>query len=387
MVHIDKTIKFLGVRKIAMALSITLLVLSIGSLAVKGLNMGLDFTGGTQLELGLDQPADLNRIREVLSQAGLENPVVVLFGSDTEVLIRTQVSMEDQERQRIAQRLREINPGAEVTDVRRVPAEMVDFLQIVEVSGVSAEQLQEAGIFSRALYGSVRFDTEGDAVNVAVERSLDNVYIGYLIDRIGSVTDSRVELRRSEFVGPQAGEELRDQGGLGMLFALFVVGIYVAARFQYKFALGAVLGLIHNVILVVGMFSLLDLEFDLTVLAAVLAVIGYSLNDTIVVYDRIRENFRKMRRDTLEHVINTSLTQVVERTLVTSLTTLFVLVVLFFMGGELIRGFSAALIAGVAIGTYSSIYICSSLLVTFNLTKEDLMPPPKEGEEQEALTP
>lgn len=387
MVHIDKTINFLGVRKIAMALSVILIVLSVGSLAVKGLNMGLDFTGGTQLELGLDRPADLNRIREVLSQSGLESPVVVLFGSDTEVLIRTQESMEDQERQRIEARLREINPGAEVTDVRRVSAEMVDFLQVVEVRGVSAEQLQDADIFSRALYGAVRFDTEGDAVNVAVERSLDNVYIGYLIERIGSVTDSRVELRRSEFVGPQAGEELRDEGGLGILVALFVVGIYVAARFQYKFSLGAVLGLMHNVILVVGMFSLLELEFDLTVLAAVLAVIGYSLNDTIVIYDRIRENFRKMRRDTLEHVINTSLTQVVERTLVTSLTTLFVLVVLFFMGGELIRGFSAALIAGVAIGTYSSIYICSSLLVTFKLTKEDLMPPPKEGEEQEALTP
>lgn len=387
MVHIDKTINFLGVRKIAMTLSMILIVLSVGSLAIKGLNMGLDFTGGTQLELGLERPADINRIREILSEAGLENPVVVLFGSDTEVLIRTQEAMEDQERQRIEQRLREISPGAGVTDVRRVSAEMVDFLQIVEVSGVSAEQLRDADIFSRALYGSVRFDTEGDAVNVAVERSLDNVYIGYLIDRIGSGTDSRVELRRSEFVGPQAGAELRDEGGLGILFALFVVGIYVAARFQYKFSLGAVLGLVHNVILVVGMFSLLDLEFDLTVLAAVLAVIGYSLNDTIVIYDRIRENFRKMRRDTLEHVINTSLTQVVERTLVTSLSTLFVLVVLFFMGGELLRGFSLALIVGVAVGTYASIYICSSLLVTFKLTKEDLMPPPKEGEEQEALTP
>lgn len=387
MVHIDKTINFLGVRKIAMTLSMILIMLSVGSLAIKGLNMGLDFTGGTQLELGLERPADINRIREILSEAGLENPVVVLFGSDTEVLIRTQEAMEDQERQRIEQRLREISPGAGVTDVRRVSAEMVDFLQIVEVSGVSAEQLRDADIFSRALYGSVRFDTEGDAVNVAVERSLDNVYIGYLIDRIGSGTDSRVELRRSEFVGPQAGAELRDEGGLGILFALFVVGIYVAARFQYKFSLGAVLGLVHNVILVVGMFSLLDLEFDLTVLAAVLAVIGYSLNDTIVIYDRIRENFRKMRRDTLEHVINTSLTQVVERTLVTSLSTLFVLVVLFFMGGELLRGFSLALIVGVAVGTYASIYICSSLLVTFKLTKEDLMPPPKEGEEQEALTP
>jgi preprotein translocase subunit SecF len=387
MVHVEKTINFMGMRKTALTISFILLVLSIGSLVTKGLNLGLDFTGGTQLELGFEEPVNLNRIREVLGETGLENPVVVLFGSDTEVLIRTQESMEDEELRRIERRLRDLEPEAAVTEVRRVPSEMVDFTQIVQVSGVSVDQLRESGLFSRALYGSVRFDTEGDLVEVAVERSLDNVYVSYLMDTIAGATDARLELRRSEFVGPQIGEELRDEGGLGLLFALFVVMAYVALRFQYKFAFGAVLALIHDVIIVVGIFSLLGMEFDLTVLAALLAVIGYSLNDTIVVYDRIRENFRLMRRGTTEEVINGSLTQMLERTLVTSLTTLMVLLILFFLGGELIRGFAAALIAGVVIGTYSSIYISANLLVSLKLTKEDLMPPPKEGEEQESLTP
>ncbi|WP_373568258.1 protein translocase subunit SecF [Marinimicrobium sp. ABcell2] len=387
MVHVEKTINFMGMRKTALTISFILLVISIGSLVTKGLNLGLDFTGGTQLELGFEEPVNLNRIREVLGETGLENPVVVLFGSDTEVLIRTQESMEDEEQRRIERRLVELDPQASVTEVRRVPSEMVDFTQIVQVSGVSEEQLRESGLFSRALYGSVRFDTVGDSVEVAVERSLDNVYISYLMDAIAEATDSRLELRRSEFVGPQIGEELRDEGGLGLLFALFVVMAYVALRFQYKFAFGAVLALIHDVIIVVGIFSLLGMEFDLTVLAALLAVIGYSLNDTIVVYDRIRENFRLMRRGTTEEVINSSLTQMLERTLITSLTTLMVLLILFFMGGELIRGFSAALIAGVVIGTYSSIYISANLLVSLQLTKEDLMPPPKEGEDQEPIAP
>ncbi|MDQ2077250.1 protein translocase subunit SecF [Marinimicrobium sp. ABcell2] len=385
--HVEKTINFMGMRKTALTISFILLVISIGSLVTKGLNLGLDFTGGTQLELGFEEPVNLNRIREVLGETGLENPVVVLFGSDTEVLIRTQESMEDEEQRRIERRLVELDPQASVTEVRRVPSEMVDFTQIVQVSGVSEEQLRESGLFSRALYGSVRFDTVGDSVEVAVERSLDNVYISYLMDAIAEATDSRLELRRSEFVGPQIGEELRDEGGLGLLFALFVVMAYVALRFQYKFAFGAVLALIHDVIIVVGIFSLLGMEFDLTVLAALLAVIGYSLNDTIVVYDRIRENFRLMRRGTTEEVINSSLTQMLERTLITSLTTLMVLLILFFMGGELIRGFSAALIAGVVIGTYSSIYISANLLVSLQLTKEDLMPPPKEGEDQEPIAP
>ena len=183
------------------------------------------------------------------------------------------------------------------------------------------------------------------------------------------------------------GEELRDQGGLGMLFALAVVMIYVAIRFQYKFSIGAVLALVHDVIIVLGVFSVLRLDFDLTVLAAVLAVIGYSLNDTIVVFDRVRENFRKMRRGTTNEVINTSLTQTLERTLLTSLTTLLVLLVLYFFGGELISGFAFALIVGVLVGTYSSVYVSANILSAMHLTKEDLMPPPKEGEEQEELAP
>lgn len=383
----EKVINFMAWRTIALAISAVLLVVSVVSLGMKGLNLGLDFTGGTQLEVGFEEPADLPQIRTVLGEAGLENPVAVLFGSDTEVLIRTQVAMEEGELARIESELAQLNPEAEVVAVNRAPADKTRFTQVVTISGVSEQQLQQANIFSDQRHGLVSYELTEEGVQVAVQKSLDTVYTEHLLGALGEATNSTVELRRSEFVGPQIGEELRDQGGLGMLFALFVVMAYVAVRFQYKFSVGAVMALIHDVIIVVGFFSLLNLEFDLTVLAALLAVIGYSLNDTIVVYDRIRENFRKIRRGTTEDVINVSLTQTLERTMITSLTTLLVLVILFFMGGELIRGFSIALIVGIVIGTLSSIYISANLLVTLNLTKEDLMPPQKEGEEQEELVP
>jgi preprotein translocase subunit SecF len=193
--------------------------------------------------------------------------------------------------------------------------------------------------------------------------------------------NTEAELRRIEFVGPQVGEELRDDGGLGMLFALAVVMVYVAMRFQFKFSVGAVAALAHDVLIVLGFFSVMKLDFDLTVLAAVLAVIGYSLNDTIVVSDRIRENFRKLRKGSSEEVINVSLTQTLGRTLITSLTTILVLLALFYFGGELIHGFSAALLVGVLVGTYSSIYVAANVLMAMNISKEDLMPPEKEGEE------
>jgi preprotein translocase subunit SecF len=190
-----------------------------------------------------------------------------------------------------------------------------------------------------------------------------------------------VTLRRIDFVGPQVGEELREDGGLGMLVALLVVMMYIAIRFQYKFSIGAVVALMHDVILTLGFFSITELEFDLTVLAAVLAVIGYSLNDTIVVSDRIRENLRLLRVSAVEAVINESLTQTLGRTLVTSLTTLLVLSSLFFFGGELIHNFAIALMVGVLIGTYSSIYVASNMLLILHLKREDLMPPEKEGAE------
>jgi preprotein translocase subunit SecF len=296
-----KMINFMGKRKIAAAFSILLLIGSIASLAINGLQFGLDFTGGTQIEVGYEQPADLNVIRQQLNNAGFENPVVVHFGAETDVLVKMQRGFE---------------PGL------------------------------------------------GDAIMAALRA--DN---------------TEAELRRIEFVGPQVGEELRDDGGLGMLFALAVVMVYVAMRFQFKFSVGAVAALAHDVLIVLGFFSVMKLDFDLTVLAAVLAVIGYSLNDTIVVSDRIRENFRKLRKGSSEEVINVSLTQTLGRTLITSLTTILVLLALFYFGGELIHGFSAALLVGVLVGTYSSIYVAANVLMAMNISKEDLMPPEKEGEE------
>ena len=197
--------------------------------------------------------------------------------------------------------------------------------------------------------------------------------------------DGDIELRRIEFVGPQVGDELKEQGGLAMLMALGMVMLYIAFRFQFKFSVGAVCALIHDVIIVLGVFSILHLDFDLTVLAAVLAVVGYSLNDTIVVSDRIRENFRKIRKSNPESVINISLTETLARTLVTSLTTLLVLIALFVFGGELIRGFSVALLVGVFVGTYSSIYVAANVLLMMNISKEDLVIPVKEGVDIDGL--
>ena len=194
-----------------------------------------------------------------------------------------------------------------------------------------------------------------------------------------------VELQRSEFVGSQVGEELREQGGLGMVLALAGVLLYIAFRFQFKFAVGAVVGLIHDVIIVLGIFSWFQWNFDLTVLAAILAVIGYSLNDTIVVYDRIRENFRKVRKGTSLEIINSSLNQTLSRTLFTSLTTLMVLLALYVFGGELIRGFSIALIIGIVVGTSSSIYVAANILLAMNISREDLLLPVKEGVEQDGM--
>ena len=203
-----------------------------------------------------------------------------------------------------------------------------------------------------------------------------------LAERVYSVLQSngdKIELRRVDFVGPQIGEELREDGGLGMLAALAVVMLYVAVRFQFKFALGAVLALVHDVIITMGFFSIFALEFDLTVLAAVLAVVGYSLNDTIIVFDRIRENFRKIRKADPVDVINESMSQTLWRTINTSFTTMLVLLALFFLGGELIHNFSVALIVGIGVGTYSSIYVASTLLLALNIQREDILEP-VEGE-------
>lgn len=297
-----KVYNFMGQRKLAAGLSILMLIVALGSMAVNGLQFGLDFTGGTQIEVGYEKPANLQDIRDRLEGAGFEGAVVVFFGEETDVLIRLQRGFE---------------PGL------------------------------------------------GDEILAALKKD----------------TASEMSVRRVEFVGPQVGEELKNDGGIGMLFALAVVMLYVAMRFQYKFSVGAVAALIHDVIIVLGVFSVFHLDFDLTVLAAVLAVIGYSLNDTIVVFDRIRENFRKLRGETPAEVINGSLTQTLDRTLITSGTTIMVLLALFYFGGEMIHGFATALLIGIFVGTYSSIYVASNVLLSMNISKEDLMPPVKEGED------
>lgn len=303
-----KIIDFMGQRKVALVFSTILLVVSIGSLATKQLNWGLDFTGGTLVEVHYSETADLTAIRKALDTEGYAGAIVVSFGTDKDVLIRLPKGYSDSE-------------GAELL----------------------------AGL-QRAYSGNV-------------------------------------ELRRIEFVGPQVGDELREQGGLAMLLALGLVMLYIAFRFQFKFAVGAVVALIHDVLVVLGFFSITGIEFDLTVLAALLAVIGYSLNDTIVVSDRIRENFRKLRKTDPVEVINISLTETLGRTLVTSLTTMLVLLALAVFGGEMINAFAIALLVGVFIGTYSSIYVAANALLIMGVSKEDLMIPVKEGAEQEDLTP
>jgi preprotein translocase subunit SecF len=303
-----KPINFMGRRRLAAAFSILLVLAALGSLVVKQLNWGLDFTGGTLVEVHYGETSDLNKIRSTLAESGYAGAIVVSFGTDRDVLIR-------------------------------LP------------DGYS--------------------DAQGTA----------------MLETLRESSGTTVELRRIEFVGPQVGDELREQGGLAMLLALGLVMLYIGFRFQFKFALGAVVALVHDVIITLGFFSISGLEFDLTVLAALLAVIGYSLNDTIVVSDRIRENFRKLRRADALEVVNISLTETLGRTLVTSLTTLLVLLALALYGGEMIFGFAVALIVGVAIGTYSSIYVASNVLLAMGVTKEDLMIPIKEGAEQDDLIP
>jgi len=315
-----KVIDFMKYRMVAMCFSGLLLLVSIGSLAINGLQFGLDFTGGTQIEVEYKKPADLEKIRQQLAAAGFDGAVVNYFGIETEVMVRLQ-------------------------------------------------QLED----------SPTDNVEGQTAKKPVNTLSDRVLAALSAD------GQEVDVKRSEFVGPQVGEELRDQGGLGMIVALLIVMGYVAFRFQFKFSVGAVIALIHDVIITLGVFSIFHIDFDLTVLAAVLAVIGYSLNDTIVVADRIRENFRKIRQSDAVEIINISLTETLDRTLVTSLTTLLVLVALFFVGGELIHGFSIALIVGIVIGTYSSIYIAANFLIMLKINTQDLIEPVKEGAEHDEM--
>jgi preprotein translocase subunit SecF len=311
--QLKETVAFMRFRKVAVVFSLILMAASIFSLATNKLNFGLDFTGGTLIEVGFEQAADLNKIRAMMDSNGYDDAVVQLYGSSRDVVIRL-ATRED----------------------------------------VKAEML-------------------GNQV----------------LDILQAGTGQTIDMRRIEFVGASVGDELAEQGGLAMLTALICILVYVAFRFEWRFALGSVIALFHDVLLTLGLFSVLQLEFDLTVLAAILAVIGYSLNDTIVVSDRIRENFRKVREGTPEDVINISLTQTLSRTVITSITTLLVLAALFFKGGALIHGFATALLLGVFVGTYSSVYVASSVALALGISKEDLIPEviQKYGADHEQMTP
>lgn len=299
----DLNIDFMGRRKLAMVVSAIVLTVAAASLLVRGLTFGIDFTGGTLIEVGYDKPIELQSVRNALMEGGFDDAQVQQFGTPQDVLIRM------------------------------APRE-----------GVKSADLSDK------VFGLLSGSYQG-----------------------------KVELRRVEFVGPQVGDELTEDGALAVLVALMAILVYVALRFEWRFAVGSVVALVHDVLFTLGTFALLQLEFDLTVLAAVLAVIGYSLNDTIVVFDRIRENFRKIRKGSPVEIINSSLNQTLSRTLVTSLTTLLVLVALYTFGGEIIHGFAFALMVGVLVGTYSSIYVASTAVLALGVSKADLMPVEKEG--------
>ena len=297
------TIDFIKKRKYAMIFSALLLLASIISLGLQGLKLGIDFTGGTLIEVGYQETADLEDIRTKLASANFKGTNVQYFGSDTEVLIH------------------------------------------LEPQSISSAKLSSS-----------------------------------IIQMLGE----GIDMRRVEFVGPKVGEELTNDGGLALLYALIGILIYVAFRFEYRFALGSITALIHDVIITLGVFSILQIAFDLTVLAAILAVIGYSLNDTIVVFDRIRENFLSTRHIEPVPIVNDALNQTLARTLMTSLTTLLVLLALFYLGGEVIHSFAGALIIGVVIGTYSSIFVASSMVLALGISKGDMLPSEKEKKEIDA---
>jgi len=295
------TIKFLSVRRITTILSIVLMILSGSSLLIRGLNPGIDFTGGFQIEVSFQEAPEIQQVRLDLSRSGFDDAIVQNSGSATDLMIRT------------------------------APREGVDSRKV------------------------------GNQIIEAVSQSSNNV-----------------ELLSSEYVSAQVGEELTEQGGLAMIFALIMIMIYIVFRFQWKFSIGAVLALIHDVLITLGIFSFFQLTFDLAVLAAILAVVGYSLNDTIVIFDRIRENFRSMRRSETIEILNASITQTISRTIITSSTTLMVLLALYFMGGQSLSGFSIALIIGVLIGTYSSIFVASTSVFYLDISTTDLLPSKRE---------
>lgn len=326
-------IDFLGRRKLALILSSILILTSVGSFLTRGLNQGIDFTGGTLVEVGYQEPVEVEVIRETLVENGFDDAIVQNFGTTRDVMVRLPVSF-----------------SQEGTSAAEISSSVMEVLRIP---------------YNEALVESAARDSQQCLTD-------------------GRTNDCRVQMRRVEFVGPQVGSELANQGGLAMLYALLGILAYVTYRFEWRFAVGSVIALVHDVVITVGVFSLFQFEFSLPVLAAVLAVIGYSLNDTIVVYDRIRENFRRMRKSSVTAIMNTAINQTLPRTLLTSLTTLLVVLTLLIFGGEVIRGFSVALLVGVGIGTYSSIFVASPAVLVFGISREDMLPVQKEGTDPDA---
>lgn len=309
---LSKQFDFMGVRRLAAMGSLILVLVSIASLAIRGLDFGLDFTSGTSVRLNFSESVEISQINQTLSEQGYGDAVVVSFGSDRDIRV--------------------ILP--------------------VDESVAEADQASQA----------VRI---GEGIR----------------DILAQATDAEIILEGSDYVSAKVGTELAEQGSLGMLVALGIIMVYIAVRFQFKFSVGAVVALAHDLVITLGIFSVSGMEFNLNTLAAMLAIIGYSLNDTIVVSDRIRENFRRLRSGTPEEMVNVSLNQTLGRTIITSFTTLLVLVSILFVGGESTQGFAIALIIGVLVGTYSSIYIASNVILMMNVTREDLMIPIKEGSE------
>ncbi len=315
-----KEINFMGVGRIAVMFSALLIIVSIASLIFKGMELGVDFTGGTVMELSYPGAVEPTEVKETLIKSGFEDVTAQHFGSVEKILLR-----------------------------------------------IAPQKSQKADLKKGA---------------VDANSQLSNNVLKTLQAKTPGITMDRVE-----FVGPQIGEELREQGGLAMLYALIGILIYVALRFEFRFSVGAIIALVHDVVITLGFFSITRIEFDLTVLAAILAIIGYSLNDTIVVFDRIRENFRILRKKDSQQVINSSVNMTLSRTIVTSLTTLIVLIALFMMGGESVHAFALAMIVGVVVGTYSSIYVASTSLLMMGITKEALMAPEKDEADELAEMP
>lgn len=328
-------INFLGWRKIALAASLIFVLICLLSIFTRGLNFGIDFTGGTLVEVGYSDSVAIESVRDSLAGDGFGDAVVQHFGTAADVIVRLSATY-------TREGITAAQISSDVMEALRRP-----FNETLVESGDAGSQQQCA--------------------------------------RDGTQRPCQVQMRRVEFVGPQVGGELSNQGGLALLYALFGVLVYVTFRFEWRFASGSIIALAHDVIITVGIFSLLGLEFSLPILAAVLAVIGYSLNDTIVVYDRIRENFRKIRKGDAVTIMNISINQTLPRTLLTSLTTLIVVFTLLLFGGEVIRGFSIALLIGVIIGTYSSIFIASPAVLMLGISREDMIPVTKEGQELEQM--